>query len=157
MIKKIVLWVVTILWASTIFHFSAQPASESKVVSQGVVEKLVNLLPCAADMTQAEKDALADSLHKAVRKTAHFCIYAVLGVCIFSLLISYHFAFGGAFWRAVILGGLYAVSDEVHQLFVPGRSGEVADVLLDTCGVSIGALFILVILFIWKKYRTKCM
>ena len=35
---------------------------------------------------------------------------------------------------------LYAISDEVHQTLIPGRSGEVSDVILDTIGASIGIL-----------------
>mgnify|MGYP001948405098 CR=1 FL=1 len=39
---------------------------------------------------------------------------------------------------SIFLAFLYACSDEVHQLFVAGRSGQVSDVLLDTIGASVG-------------------
>ena len=155
MLKKIVMWIVTILWAATIFNFSAQPATESSNLSQGVIERMLNLLPQVQQMTQVQKEQLIDSVHTFVRKTAHFCIYAVLGVCIALLLSGYGKTSFSMVWHAILWGGLYAASDEIHQLFVPGRSGEVADVLLDTCGVGAGALFVIAILFIWKKWMIK--
>lgn len=39
-----------------------------------------------------------------------------------------------------LTGALYAASDEFHQLFVPGRSGQISDVLLDSAGVCFGVL-----------------
>lgn len=48
------------------------------------------------------------------------------------------------------LGALYAISDEIHQTFVPGRSGQVQDVLIDFLGVIIG---ICVLLFLVKLFN----
>jgi VanZ family protein len=53
----------------------------------------------------------------------------------------------------VILGGLYAASDEFHQLFVDGRAGMLSDVLLDTCGVAVGSLVLTFLLCAFKKRR----
>ncbi len=39
-----------------------------------------------------------------------------------------------------VLGGIaYAISDELHQAFVPGRHGAPLDVVIDSVGVVIGA------------------
>ena len=43
---------------------------------------------------------------------------------------------------SIFLAFLYACTDEIHQLFVPGRSGEIKDVCIDTCGAFIGALIV---------------
>ena len=40
---------------------------------------------------------------------------------------------------AILLALLYATSDEIHQIFTPGRTPAVTDVLLDTVGASVGA------------------
>ena len=42
--------------------------------------------------------------------------------------------------QGVLLGGLYAVSDEVHQHFVRGRHAAWYDVLIDTIGVTVGVV-----------------
>ncbi len=56
-------------------------------------------------------------------------------------------AFAGGFFRrmagpavafAVAFGIAYAVSDEIHQMFVPGRSAELADLVADSLGVTVG-------------------
>jgi VanZ family protein len=65
-----------------------------------------------------------------LRKLAHAAEFAVLG----ALLLRATARSGIAF----VLGTLYAVSDELHQSFVPGRAGSPLDVALDTVGVAIG-------------------
>jgi VanZ family protein len=74
-----------------------------------------------------------------LRKLAHLTEYAILGALLVRAL-----ARSGL---AILLGGLYAVSDEVHQHFVRGRHGAWYDVLLDTVGVAIGVL-------VWRRLRS---
>jgi len=54
---------------------------------------------------------------------------------------------------------VYAATDEFHQLFVPGRSGQVKDVLLDSCGAAVGVLILMLVAalirFIRKKHGTQ--
>jgi VanZ family protein len=67
-----------------------------------------------------------------LRKLAHTTEYAVLG----ALLVR-------ATRRpnvAVVLGVLYAASDEFHQTFVPGRHGSPIDVAIDSIGLALGIL-----------------
>ena len=61
-------------------------------------------------------------------------------------------------WRmilSILLGMLYAISDEIHQGFSPGRSPRIADVYIDTLGVILGTLLILLVIKIYDKYMTK--
>ena len=51
----------------------------------------------------------------------------------------------------IVIG--YACTDEFHQLFVPGRSGQITDVMIDTLGGSIGVLIISVITLIKKLLK----
>ena len=41
---------------------------------------------------------------------------------------------------AIVFGVAYAVTDEMHQMFVPGRSAEAADLLADSAGVILGTI-----------------
>src|SRR5687768_13735069 len=75
-----------------------------------------------------------------LRKIAHAAEYAVLG----ALLVR---ATGRA-GLAVGLGTLYAISDEVHQSFVPGRLGSPLDVALDAVGVLVGVA-------LWQMVRSR--
>jgi VanZ family protein len=65
-----------------------------------------------------------------LRKIAHAAEYAVLGALLFRAL--------GRELPAVAIGIAYAVADEVHQVFVPGRQGAAFDVLVDAAGVLVG-------------------
>ena len=57
-----------------------------------------------------------------------------------------------------MVGLVYAISDEFHQTFIPGRSGELRDVLIDTTGVICEIAIVLIIIAIYKalgeKYKT---
>ena len=56
---------------------------------------------------------------------------------------------------SILLGALYATSDEIHQAFVPNRSGRVIDVVLDTIGVANGTLLVAIVLAILQKHYKK--
>ena len=61
-------------------------------------------------------------------------------------------------WRillSVCLGMMYATSDEIHQSFTPGRTPKITDVYIDTLGVILGILLILLGIKIYYKYITK--
>ena len=65
-----------------------------------------------------------------LRKIAHAAEYAVLGALLARAT--------GRAGLAFVLGSLYALSDEIHQSFVPGRVGAPLDVAIDTVGVAVG-------------------
>jgi len=81
-------------------------------------------------------------IHTLVRKTAHFVEYAILG-CLFWRVVASANAFAASSparhlaW-ALLFAGLYAASDETHQIFVPGREASIHDVILDTVGAGFG-------------------
>ena len=83
-----------------------------------------------------------------LRKCAHFAEYAVLGALTAAALrTSAHFSWP----RALLPGPFAALCDETIQLFVPGRSGRIADVWLDTAGYLTGALLTLLIFRLCRK------
>jgi VanZ family protein len=75
-----------------------------------------------------------------LRKLAHAAEFAVLGALLVRATGRAGLAFG--------LGVLYALSDEVHQLFVPGRVGAPLDVAIDAIGVAVG-------IALWQSVRTR--
>lgn len=72
-------------------------------------------------------------------KAVHFSLYAVLGVLLSRRMSEVIGAWRGAL-LAVVLAIAFAVVDEWHQQFIPGRSAERADVLADSLGALAGAL-----------------
>jgi VanZ family protein len=72
-----------------------------------------------------------------LRKLGHAGEFAVLGALLARALRSA--------WPAFALGAVYAISDEVHQVFVPGRAGSVLDVGIDAVGVALGVV-------LWRRF-----
>ncbi len=143
--KRIVLGTLIVLNCITIFYFSHQVADTSSKQSSRVVEWLSNWVPFIKNMAEPEKTLLKEEiLTPIVRKTAHFSIYGLLGI--FTICFAYTLETKknySSILLALAFCFFYAISDEFHQTFIAGRSGEVRDVLLDTAGALVGILFIL--------------
>ena len=155
-IKRYVFLSLSIMIAVLIFWFSHQTASVSSDESEGLIWNVLNFIPYFARMADSVKLEIIDNVHTLVRKTAHFSIYAALGICVFNYIITYISAKKKALLFSVGICFLYACTDEIHQLFVEGRSGEVRDVFIDTCGALTGICFVLVTAhFILKVRRCK--
>ena len=148
-IKIILKGSALVLWCVVIFMFSANNADESNKQSNAV---FVNPVYDSLDTTaQAEYKDTATFI---IRKLAHFSEYALLGILAFiNLAMVKKLGYRGLF--AAVFSCIYASSDEIHQLFVPGRAGQVGDVLIDTSGAVAGILLAILIRKIWLKSREK--
>ena len=131
-----------VLWMILIFTFSSQNAQVSSETSGSVVQKLCEVFyPDFKAVPAEEQTDIISSFQFIARKSAHFSIYTVLGILSALTFISYkgiRFYLRFAISAAVCL--LYAVSDEIHQYFVPGRSCELRDVCIDFSGAVIGVI-----------------
>ena len=139
---KVITFSLLLLWMSVIFIMSAQPADKSSQMSGGIVSKLIAAL---FNKYNVEQQAIIKNiLTVIVRKTAHFFEYLILG------LLSFSFASNFQNYKykkitCIIFGMVYAISDEIHQYFIPGRACRLTDVLIDTMGVVTSVLLILVV------------
>ena len=139
-IKKYISLMLLFLWMYFIFYMSSKTASESSDISSGICYRLCRIFVKGFDeLSLAERTAMASSISYLVRKTAHFIEYSILGVL--SVFAARQFLAANHYIWSAAFSLLYAVSDEVHQLYVPGRSGQINDVLLDFTGITAG-LFI---------------
>ncbi|MBR6532914.1 MAG: VanZ family protein [Clostridia bacterium] len=140
-----------------IFFLSAQNAEISSETSSQVIETLAEkFYPEYSEMTDAQREELISSLQFAVRKTAHICMFAVLGFFAFLTFVSYTRLrfFTRTFWAAFI-SILYAASDEFHQYFVVGRSCELRDFFIDTSGIVAAILLCTLFVKIIGPLRRK--
>ncbi len=131
---KLLSWVAPVMWMATIFYLSHQPSTTSSELSSGISEVIMHTIETIAPI----QDFNAGAFHHYVRKNAHFFAYLLLGMLVLNALRSNNVAGYRAASVALLTCVLYAISDEVHQLFIAGRSGEVMDVLIDSAGASIG-------------------
>ncbi len=139
----IFLWFITAIVMYIIFSFSAQSAEGSKELSQGLLDRILKIIPFEIS-------------HVFLRKTAHFSEYALLGAvsfCAFSFTLKRK-----SFLWGWVLATAYAITDEIHQLFIPGRACRAFDVFIDSSGAAAGIAFAALVFFllglIYKKVKT---
>ena len=121
-----------------IFGFSSQNGEESSSVSKKVSEAVIDLTN--KNINKNDRAKMIETIEPIIRKLAHFSIYLIVGLLLMALANTYDLSFKRKFVICLIVGALYATSDEIHQLFVSERSGQITDVLLDTFGVLVGSL-----------------
>lgn len=124
--KKIINCLLLISWMIFIFVMSSYNASESSNQSGTIVTFLSNIL----NIDNIE------CLSLMIRKLAHFTEYFILGILMVNVLKDYKIK--NIFIYSLIFCIIYACSDEMHQLFVPGRSGNALDVVIDSFGSLVG-------------------
>lgn len=122
-----------IIWTLFIWCNSLMPGEGSSSLSLGVLE----MVRGALDSIGLPSAWLTNFL---IRKTAHFTEYAVLGVLVTRAVDYAHTHRRGRLCAICVALLLVPSIDETIQLFVPGRSGQVSDVLLDCCGATAGVL-----------------
>lgn len=155
--KRIIFSILIILNCLTIFYFSNQIADNSSKQSRAIVEIISNIIPSIKNMEEKQQTILKEEiLTPIVRKSAHFSIYAMLGILTtnFMLTIENKKMSKRAIF-ALIFCMLYAITDEFHQKFIPGRSAELRDVLIDTSGALLGILLTIVITLITRKIKNR--
>lgn len=136
-----------------IFLMSSQNADTSSQSSGRIVRTIAKIV--VEDFEKKPIDYqinLINSLQFIVRKSAHIVIYAALGFsfCGYALTF-YQKHFFKKSLISFVFALLYAISDEFHQWFIQGRSGQVSDVLLDSFGIILGIVIINLLFFTVKK------
>lgn len=130
-------WGLAAACMAMIFWFSHQSGSDSQSLSDGILAKILDFVGVLIPST-------------VIRKAAHAAEFALLAVLLFHAL--YRTCGRG---RPVFAWGmtvLYAVTDELHQLFIPGRACRFFDVCVDAAGALAGVLFCLLLLSLLRKH-----
>lgn len=140
MIRKVIKIILVLLWMVMIFLLSNEEAVKSSKKNDGLIIRSVELFT-GKSLSVHEKEKVLKYLVFPVRKCAHLSLYLILGILVISLLREYMVINTKLVLLSLLICVLYACSDEIHQLFVPGRSGEVRDVLIDTLGACLGVSF----------------
>lgn len=151
--KMIILTIIIILWMAFIFSMSAKNSTQSSSISGGFTYKILSMFFAQfRSIDKTTQDSIVEGLQFVVRKGAHFTAYAILGGLYFAdLRVLDKFKLKINFIIALVISALYAASDELHQYFVPGRSCEIRDVMID----SLGALTGITVVIIFSKLIEK--
>ena len=122
--KKKLSLLLVIIWMVFIFIMSSFSASNSNDQSSFIVTIIGHIL----NITNLE------SLNYIIRKLAHITEYLILGMLSINMIKNYH----KPNYYAIIICSIYAISDEIHQLYVPGRNCQIKDIIIDIIGSLIG-------------------
>lgn len=154
-ILRTILIILLIGTFSIIFGFSSQDSEKSSSISRRVTEIITNPIKSIQEKPEQEKEKILDRIESVVRKLAHFSIYTVVGLLLMALFNTYKLKEINRISCSLILGVIYATSDEIHQSFIPGRGPQVTDVMIDTMGVLLGILLVMLVIKIYKKIVLK--
>ena len=159
-IKKTISIVAVIIWTLIIFLASTKTSAESNTTSKAFI---YNNLKATINITNKIKltnsdiynekwiESKVDILNKPIRKCAHAFIYFVLAILL-CLCLKVSGINKNRIYLLVLLSTFcYSLTDEFHQLFVNGRTGQFSDCLIDTSGAILGILLFKVILIIKKQ------
>ena len=133
--KRIVYLFLSVLWMIVIFSFSMQNGGESSGVSNQVILFIENIT--GIQLMHNQWISL-DTIQFLIRKAAHMSEYAILAMLLY--MFARESKIQSSFIFALIFSMLYACTDEFHQLFVSGRSGQWQDVFIDTSGSFLGGV-----------------
>lgn len=154
-ILRIILIILLIGTCSIIFVFSSQDSEESSGISRKVTETITKPIKSIQEKSEQEKEIILDKVENVVRKLAHFSIYTVIGILIMALFSTYKINEMNRISYSLILGVFYAISDEIHQCFTPGRGPLFSDILIDSLGVLIGIIVAILLIKIYKNIKIK--
>ena len=147
MTARVILTALTVAAVAFIFFNSSLDAVESTEQSSPITD-WVNSVLAALHMPFGVTENF-------IRKAAHFTEYSVLGALLGTTVQLYRQNRKKLLLTALPIGAAVAVCDELIQLFSAGRSCQVSDMLIDTCGVAFGALIVWLIISIKEKRKDK--
>lgn len=134
--SKLFAWSLVVIWMIVIFMFSSQKASDSAQTSSGFTSWILSLITRKMPVFQIQTMAIKYDFF--VRKFAHFTIYTVLGLLVSNAFL--HTSVKRKFLMSALLCIAYSISDEIHQMFVPGRACRLYDIGIDSLGSMVGIL-----------------
>lgn len=157
---------IIIAWCTTIFNLSGMNSNNSNDASTGIVERVISKVLYAtneAGITDSHPDEekltkAAKLINAPLRKVVHATVYFVLALL---LLTISRVIFGSKKYLlsctiTILLCFIFAMTDEYHQTFVDGRTGQMMDVMIDTAGACVGILLFSSYYLIWRiGYRAK--
>ena len=151
--KRFLYMIPVIIWMIFIFYMSGKTGQESSGQSGKISLFITNLLEKVRQDPAQEMQNLQDILELVIRKAAHMTEYAILFLLSYLATVKISMSQSRFYNRsiAVLISLLYACSDEMHQLLVPGRSGRMIDVGIDMAGV----LIVLICMILSKNTKWK--
>lgn len=127
-VKKIISIILVTIWMIIIFYFSNQQGESSGNTSKTISRLIVSIIDIQKQYTVQEQETLIEIVEPIIRKLAHYTIYAIGGIAIANCVSQFYNKEKMLIQMSAVIGILYAISDEIHQLIIPGRRGNRRDI-----------------------------
>jgi VanZ family protein len=135
-------WLPVLLWAIFIFVSSANP-NPYKSLPASWARQTVTVQATLGQKRFASNELLGRYLHAAE--------YLVLAALVARALVWQGYVRLELMAIAFGVSAVYALSDEIHQLFVPGRAFQLSDLALDLFGSVLGVVTFAFFLTLWRR------
>ena len=144
--KKYIAYVLWLFWLFIIFYLSNQPGNISGGESSHLIYNTLKIIYSFFHLDSSNLNNIVNIIHNLLRECMHSLEYLILGVLTINLLIQTQVK-ENKMIITILFCFIYAATDEIHQLFIPGRTFEYFDILMDMVGTLIGTL---ITKLIWK-------
>lgn len=148
-IQRAIFAILTIVTFIVIFIFSSQNGNKSGSTSRNFTRKVVEILRIDKNLDENQEDLLIENLQYLIRKLAHFTIYAIAGMNMMGFINTYDVKMKNKLIVVLVIGIIYAISDEIHQMFAGDRTPAVKDVFIDSFGVLFGSFIVV----LWDRIK----
>ena len=135
--KYIICLIILFIWLGFIFIMSNTNSVDSTKQSKTLINKV---LTTTNNITNIDIDSVTRKIHKPVRKLAHITEFFILSIIVIMLLKNKIIDYNKLLLISMSICFIFACIDEFHQTFIPGRTGQFSDVLIDMIGVIFGCL-----------------
>lgn len=162
--KRKILCIILILILAADIAFIFYNSSENGGSSDSRSDKLtrfifINFCRDYDALSDAEREDAVLKANSVIRELAHMAEFIPFGFSLSALLFALYLPEGRKNGKlsliSLLCGALYALSDEIHQIFVDGRGFQFFDIFMDSCGCTLGIIISLIIYVIIKKHYQK--
>ncbi|WAM33950.1 VanZ family protein [Caldicellulosiruptor morganii] len=132
--KIYIRWALVFVWMAVIFYFSSQEGAISHQKSFSIAifaERIIEFIAGRDFITSANRKGF----EFLIRKIAHVTEYFILSMLFYKAFFESGKSTRQCFVLTAIFSVLYAISDEIHQIFVSGRGPSPVDVMIDSIGI----------------------
>lgn len=150
--KKMISYLLLITWLFLIFYLSNQPGDISGGESSNIIYHSFEFIYNIFHIPTTHLNDVVEILHNPIREFMHFLEYLVLGLLVMNVLKQNKIS-ENVILISIMFCFIYAITDEIHQIFIPGRTFEYLDISLDTLGSILGS--ILGYQIFWKENVPK--
>lgn len=139
--KKIIYFILLVLWLIVIFILSNQNGEISGSNSAGIIKSILDIIYSLFHLSKNNLNDVVQLLQNPIRECAHSFEYFILAFLTFKNLDSIQIK-GNKYIITLLFCFICASFDEIHQLFISGRTFQYFDILMDTLGVILMLLII---------------